>query len=189
MAYYYRYVPTLLLPTQDFVILILYLSETRYYPSPDDFLYFFSELLSCPCASALRKRLSPLLQERVIERAGSLGDSVKLGMRLLAALDARAGLLEGDGRVIRSGGGTYWDGDLMTRKKLQCPDGGWEIGWLCQFGSSRVVKVVNRGVSTSALGIKKSAKKLAHSRGEHYLDFISLKGEGMYTLHLWIVVE
>jgi hypothetical protein len=76
--------------------------------------------------------LKPLLRERVQERIGAPGDALALAMRILTcasvgvrnAMDARALL------------------------PLQCEDGGWEIGWVYKYGSSRV-KIGNRGLTTA----------------------------------------
>jgi hypothetical protein len=143
MFYHYNYITPLCLPTQDYVVSVLqnraYLNGTRYYTSPDAFLYFFSRLLSCPGAHTLRTSTLPLLQKRILERVGAPGNAVELGMRLLAALNTQAGI---------AGMERVWAGDLMKLRDLQCMDGGWEIGWLCKYGSSGV-EVGNRGLCTA----------------------------------------
>ena len=60
-------------------------------------------------------------------------------MRLLAALNTQAGI----GGMER-----VWESDLMKLRDLQCMDGGWEIGWLCKYGSSGV-EIGNRGLCTA----------------------------------------
>jgi len=64
MFYYHRYTTPLLLPTEDYIVSVLqnraYMNGTRYYSSPDAFLFFFSRLLSCPTALTLRISILPL---------------------------------------------------------------------------------------------------------------------------------
>lgn len=64
-------------------------------------------------------------------------------MRLLAALNSQAGI-----GGHSAGSGKVWKRALMALKDLQCSDGGWEIGWLCKYGSSGV-ELGNRGVCTA----------------------------------------
>ncbi len=44
--------------------------------------------------------------------------------------------------------GVRWEGDRAALLGRQCGDGGWEGGWMYQYGSTRV-RVGNRGVTTA----------------------------------------
>lgn len=61
---------------------------TRYYPTPDFFLYFCSRLLVH--APHLRSRFEPVLRDCVIERTEAPGDAVALAARIIAS--ARCGV-------------------------------------------------------------------------------------------------
>jgi len=113
-----------------------YLEGTRYYETPECFLYFISRLLSRSGDPDLHALLKPLLKERIQERIGAEGDSSALSMRILTC----------DFVGIRD------EVDLRKLLALQCEDGGWEIGWIYKFGASGIC-VGNRGLST-ALAIK-----------------------------------
>ena len=114
-----------------------YIHGTRYYPSPDCCLEFFSRLLHSSRHDAqLQETLGPLLKSRVKERVGKSGSALDLSMRVLAcsslAIDCNV--------------------DCDTLLRLQCQDGSWEIGWLYRYGSTGV-RIGNRGVTT-ALAVK-----------------------------------
>ncbi|KAG2111261.1 Haloacid dehalogenase-like hydrolase-domain-containing protein [Suillus discolor] len=109
-----------------------YLDGTRYYATPECFLYFLGRLLEISSDVYLAVYIKPLLIERVRERIGADGDALALSMRL--RLCAYLGLRN--------------DVDLRTLLPLQCEDGGWEIGWIYKYGSSGV-KIGNRGLTTS----------------------------------------
>lgn len=113
-----------------------YLQGTRYYETPECFLFFISRLLACSGDQELHTMLKPLLKERVQERIGAEGDSLALAMRILVC----------DFVGIRN------EIDLRTLLPLQCVDGGWEIGWMYKYGSSGI-SIGNRGLTT-ALAIK-----------------------------------
>jgi len=113
-----------------------YLEGTRYYETPECFLYFISRLLSKSGDPDLHALLKPLLKERIQERIGAEGDSSALSMRILTC----------DFVGIRD------EVDLRKLLTLQCEDGGWEIGWIYKFGVSGIC-IGNRGLST-ALAIK-----------------------------------
>jgi len=113
-----------------------YLEGTRYYETPECFLYFISRLLSGSSDPDLHALLKPLLKERTQERVGAEGDSLALSMRILTC----------DFVGIRN------EVDLRRLLTLQCEDGGWEVGWIYKFGKSGI-RIGNRGLST-ALAIK-----------------------------------
>ncbi|KDQ57457.1 hypothetical protein JAAARDRAFT_130231 [Jaapia argillacea MUCL 33604] len=113
-----------------------YLDGTRYYTSPECFLFFLSRLLQSSDDSELHATLEPLLRERVQERIGTEGDALALAMRILTC--ASLGIRD--------------EVDLRTLLPMQCEDGGWEIGWVYTYGSSGV-KIGNRGFTT-ALAVK-----------------------------------
>ncbi|WP_394830098.1 HAD-IA family hydrolase [Pendulispora rubella] len=110
-----------------------YIEGTRYYESPEAFLFFISRLLDV--APELRSRLGPLLAARVRERLGARGDALALAMRLIvcAKLNIEASV------------------DVRTLLDLQEVDGAWS-GWFYKFGSSGVLSG-NRGLTT-ALAVK-----------------------------------
>jgi hypothetical protein len=71
--------------TIDFIYNVLesgdYLNGTRYYPSPDSFLYFLSK--ACSESTELMGRFKPLLLEKVAERFGTTQNTLDLSMRIL----------------------------------------------------------------------------------------------------------
>ncbi|KAG2138331.1 Haloacid dehalogenase-like hydrolase-domain-containing protein [Suillus clintonianus] len=109
-----------------------YLDGTRYYETPECFLYFIGRLLKISNDGYLAIHIKPLLIERVQERIGAEGDAMALSMRL--CLCAYLGLRN--------------NVDFRTLLSLQCEDGGWEIGWVYKYPSSGV-KIGNRGLTTS----------------------------------------
>ena len=109
-----------------------YLNGTRYYTTPEDFLYFLGRLLQISGDAYLATYLKPLLIERVQERIGAEGDALALSMRICTC--AYLGLRN--------------DIDLRALLPLQCEDGGWEVGWVYKYGSSGI-NIGNRGLTTS----------------------------------------
>ncbi|KAJ8518255.1 hypothetical protein ONZ45_g4647 [Pleurotus djamor] len=109
-----------------------YLEGTRYYDTPECFLYFISRLLKASTDSALHLLLRPLLRERVQERMGADGDALALAMRILVC----------DFVGIRD------EVDFRALLPLQLEDGGWEIGWIYKYGSSSI-RIGNRGLTTA----------------------------------------
>ncbi|RAK81491.1 HAD family hydrolase [Aspergillus fijiensis CBS 313.89] len=129
-----------LLATFNWVLDVLrhraYLQGTRYYISPDAFLYFLARLSVFLKSSPLRARLMPLLRERVYERVGAVDDAISLAMRVYACkLLGMSNML--DERALRD---------------MQCEDGGFPTSWVYRFGSTGV-KIGSRGLTT-ALAIK-----------------------------------
>ncbi|KAG6820738.1 hypothetical protein H0H93_012384 [Arthromyces matolae] len=113
-----------------------YLDGTRYYETPECFLFFTSRLLASSGDQELHGMLKPLLKERVQERIGAEGDALALAMRILVT----------DFVGLRN------EVDLRALLPLQCEDGGWENGWMYKYGSSGI-RIGNRGLTT-ALAIK-----------------------------------
>ncbi|KAG1752977.1 HAD-like domain-containing protein [Suillus lakei] len=109
-----------------------YLDGTRYYATPECFLYFLGRLLEISNDVYLAVYLKPLLIERVQERIGAEGDALALSMRLRLCAYLK----------LRN------DVDIRALLPLQCEDGGWEIGWIYKYGSSGI-NIGNRGLTTS----------------------------------------
>ncbi|KAL2812696.1 hypothetical protein BJX63DRAFT_432398 [Aspergillus granulosus] len=109
-----------------------YLAGTRYYASPEAFLFFFTRLTSNLRPGSLKEDLSTLLSERLLERNGTPADSLALSMRILAC---QALSIESPADVAK----------LMA---MQCPDGGWPPCVIYKYGSDGL-GITNRGVSTA----------------------------------------
>ena len=111
----------------------IYLEGTRYYPSPDCCLGFFTRLLQYSGSETyLRDTLGPLLKEGLKERVGKDGSVLDLAMRITAC--DRMGIeCEQDRRALA---------------ESQRPDGGWDLGWMYRYGSTGI-RIGNRGVSTA----------------------------------------
>jgi hypothetical protein len=123
--------------TLDWLLSLLehraYLDGTRFYETPECFLFFSARLLRIATHdAALHARLASLLRERILERAGFPGDALALAMRVLAgaALDLRM------------------ERDLEALLPLQCEDGGWEVSWFYKLHGSGD-KIGNRGLTTA----------------------------------------
>jgi len=125
-----------LAPTLSYIHAVLlhraYLDGTPYYASPDSFLYAVSRLLSVPHLPALHDALSPLLRERLEERAQVEGDAFSLAMRVLACRSVGVGC----------------EGDVARLRGMQTADGGWEGEGIYKFRSTGV-EIGNRGVVTA----------------------------------------
>ncbi|KAL4263544.1 HAD-like protein [Pleurotus pulmonarius] len=109
-----------------------YLEGTRYYETPECFLFFLSRLLQATGDAEIHGILKPLLRLRIQERVGADGDALALAMRVLVC----------DSVGLRD------EVDLRSLLPLQCEDGGWEIGWIYKYGSSEI-KIGNRGLTTA----------------------------------------
>ncbi|KAI0663404.1 HAD-like protein [Cubamyces menziesii] len=126
--------------TLDWVYEVLlhraYVGGSRYYMSPDCFLFFMSRLVQRINDQAVLNRIRPLFVERLQERVGAAGDAMDLAFRILAASTV----------------GIQCPRDLEKLLAAQCDDGGWEMCWFYQYGSTGV-KAGNRGLAT-ALAVK-----------------------------------
>ncbi|KAI0346711.1 HAD-like protein [Trametopsis cervina] len=122
--------------TQAWVLDVLknraYLDGTRYYTSPDSFLYFLARLLKVTPDVSLREALRPLLEERLRESIGAPGDALALSMRIIACstLAARNEV------------------DLRKLLPMQLEDGSWGPGNIYKYGSSGI-GIGNCGLSTA----------------------------------------
>lgn len=109
-----------------------YTDGTRYYATPECFLFFMARLLEQIKGTKADLSLRPIFRERVQERIGSEGDALALAMRVLAC--ASVGIRD--------------EMDLRTLLTLQQEDGGWEAGWMYKYGSSGI-NIGNRGLTTA----------------------------------------
>ena len=109
-----------------------YLEGTRYYRTPECFLFFLTRLLKSSNDAELHQLFDSLLKERVQELVGGDGDPLTLSMRILTC------------KYV----GIVNEGDLRKLLPLQCEDGGWETGWMYRFGTSGI-KIGNRGLTTA----------------------------------------
>ena len=111
-----------------------YIYGTAFYPTPEEFLYFFGRFVGFIQQShpALHEELAELLIPRLKERIALPGDPIALAMRLIVCNQF--------GIVDRA--------DLEALLAMQCEDGGWEMGILYQYASKKL-KIGNRGVSTA----------------------------------------
>jgi hypothetical protein len=109
-----------------------YLEGTRYYRTPEAFLFFLTRLLKCSDDAELHEQMDALVKERVQELVGGGGDALTLAMRLLAC--EYVGLAN--------------DVDLRKLLPLQCEDGSFETGWMYRFGTTGI-KIGNRGMTTA----------------------------------------
>ncbi|EAW17241.1 uncharacterized protein NFIA_006050 [Aspergillus fischeri NRRL 181] len=122
--------------TKDWVHQVLlnfaYIHGTRYYTSPDVFLYYVSKLVQENPGSDICRAIVPLLTSRLRARVNADGDSIALAMRIIACQAL----------------GIPDELDLQKLLSLQSEDGGWEVGWLCCTGK-RGIRIGNRGVATA----------------------------------------
>jgi hypothetical protein len=109
-----------------------YLEGTRYYRTPEAFLFFLTRLLKRSDDAELHEKMDALTKERVQELVGADGDALTLAMRLLAC--EYVGLVN--------------DVDLRKLLPLQCEDGSFETGWMYRFGTTGI-KIGNRGLTTA----------------------------------------
>ena len=109
-----------------------YTDGTRYYATPECFLFFMTRLLEQIKGTDADLPLRPIFRQRVQERIGSEGDALALAMRILAC--ASIGIRD--------------EMDLRTLLSLQQEDGGWEAGWMYKYGSSGI-NIGNRGLTTA----------------------------------------
>ncbi|KAJ5153652.1 uncharacterized protein N7500_009091 [Penicillium coprophilum] len=109
-----------------------YQAGSRYYPSPDVFLYFLTRLSRVVRDGSRREELLSLLQPRVTERIGTDGSVVSLSTRILACCSM----------------GIVNHCDVPKLLALQSRDGGWPVDWIYKLGSSGL-KVGNRGLNTA----------------------------------------
>ena len=124
------------LPTFNWVLKVLlsraYLDGTRYYQSPDIFLFFLTRLSGVIRSKNLLHQLTPPLTARVQERVGAPGNAISLAARVIACKTL----------------GINNDRDIEILKGMQCEDGSWPVEWVYRFASFGL-DVGNRGLSTA----------------------------------------
>jgi hypothetical protein len=110
--------------TKDWLCAVLfdrgYSDGTRYYHSPDTFLFFFARLLAENPDSDIYCRTSEAFHARLVEQIHADADTLGLAMRVLALHSF----------------GVRHESHLTTLLRRQTHDGGWEIGWLCRYGKT-----------------------------------------------------
>jgi hypothetical protein len=114
-----------------------YLDGTRYYATPECFLFFLSRLLPlAKRASNWHGPVQTLLRERLQERVGASGDALALAMRVIACASV----------------GIRNEVDLRQLLPMQLEDGSWGPGAVYRYGSSGVA-IGSYGLAT-ALALK-----------------------------------
>ncbi|KAJ6534216.1 hypothetical protein B0H19DRAFT_913071, partial [Mycena capillaripes] len=128
-------------PTKDWICAMIldrgYVHGTRYYPSPDVFLFFFARLLQENPDSDIHRVAAAALRAGLKERAHAKADALAFAMRVLA-FDAL--------------GIQQHDSHLRHLLDLQLDDGAWPTGWLCRYGKTGI-KLGNKYLTT-ALALK-----------------------------------
>ncbi|KAE8155970.1 HAD-like domain-containing protein [Aspergillus tamarii] len=114
-----------------------YLNGTRYYTSPESFLYFVGQLCRFSTDVLELRPLEKLLIDRLKERIQVKADPLSLAMRILTCLSVGVSQIEVDLRELLA---------------MQCEDGSWEPCPFTRYGSSEI-NIGNRGLTT-ALAIK-----------------------------------
>jgi hypothetical protein len=109
-----------------------YLSGTRYYASPEAFLFFFARFTGYLRPGPRKQELRALLYERVQERTKAPVDSLALSMRILVCLSL----------------GIECTADVSTLIGMQSEDGGWPPCVIYKYGAGGL-GITNRGVSTA----------------------------------------
>ena len=109
-----------------------YTDGTRYYATPECFLFFMARLLEQTKDTDADILLRPIFWERVQERRGGEGDALALAMRVLACASV----------------GIRNEVDLRSLLSFQQEDGSWEAGWMYKYGHSRI-NIGNRGLTTA----------------------------------------
>lgn len=150
-----------------------YLHGTRYYETPECFLYFLSRLLEKANDATLNDRIRPLLYDCVSERNGTSGDALSLSMRILTSVSL----------------GICNEIDIQSLLSMQEEDGSWDAGWMYKYGSSGV-KIGNRGLTTALAFKAIQASWQACSSKDSSTDDISIPNENhdarpMRKVDLW----
>ena len=111
-----------------------YLGGTRYYSSPDVFLFYLSYFVRDNPDAEFCNSLAGLLRDRIRERVQRGGNALELCMRILACQAV----------------GVSVEIDHMRARLLdmQNVDGGWDADWLCRTGKVGT-HIGNRGVTTA----------------------------------------
>ncbi|KAJ5721610.1 HAD-like protein [Penicillium malachiteum] len=117
---------------QKFLLNRAYIYGTRYYQSPEWFLFYASRLLVYSKDLSLRERLEGPLRTRLLERIGVNGDAFCLGMRLMAC----------------SSLGIENHTDREELASMQQEDGGWKPCAMYLFPTEKK-EIGNRGTTTA----------------------------------------
>ena len=107
------------------------LNGTRYYSSPESFLFFLARTTENLRIPSLRSQLLPILKTKIKERIGEAGDPRALAMRALAC------------KILNIPNPR----DMDRLRSLQCSDGGWPAGAVYRYGVSGMK--IDRGLVTS----------------------------------------
>ncbi|KAB8226112.1 Haloacid dehalogenase-like hydrolase-domain-containing protein [Aspergillus novoparasiticus] len=110
-----------------------YLNGTRYYTSPESFLYFVGQLCRFSTGVLALRPLETLLIDRLKERLQVKADPLSLAMRILTCLSVGVSQIEVDLRELLA---------------MQCEDGSWEPCPFTRYGLSKV-SIGNRGLTTA----------------------------------------
>ncbi|KIA75676.1 hypothetical protein HK57_00537 [Aspergillus ustus] len=110
-----------------------YLAGTRYYASPEAFLFFFTRFTRNLRPGPRKQELTALLSQRLQERNKTPVDALALSMRIIACLTLG----------IESPAD-----DVATLTGMQCGDGGWPACVIYKYGAGGL-GITNRGVSTA----------------------------------------
>lgn len=134
--------------TQDWVVQCLNTRAcaygSRFYPTPESFLYFTACLYSECGSEDLRKQLAPAIKEALLERVNIPTNPLALSLRISACQSI--GL---DPHI--------YEQDLIKLMAMQEEDGGWPMGYFCCMGRTGA-GVGNRGLTTAlAINIMKNA--------------------------------
>lgn len=109
-----------------------YINGTRYYQSPEWFLYYASRFVTYSTDPSLKVGFEDLLKTRVYERKGVAGDAFCLGMRLLACNSL----------------GIENNVDKEQLASMQQEDGGWKASAMNFFPTEKK-EIGNRGTTTA----------------------------------------
>ncbi|CAG8251042.1 unnamed protein product [Penicillium salamii] len=117
---------------QNILLNRAYIHGTRYYQSPEWFLYYTTRLLTYSNDPSLKERLEAPLRTRVRERIGVNGDAFCLGMRLMSCNFL----------------GIENIADKEQLRSMQQEDGGWAASAMYLFPTEAKV-IGNRGTVTA----------------------------------------
>jgi len=117
---------------QNILLNRAYIHGTRYYQSPEWFLYYTIRLLTYCNDPSIKERFDAPLRTRVRERIGVKGDAFCLGMRLLSCNFL----------------GIENIADKEQLMSIQQEDGGWEASAMYLFPTAKKV-IGNRGTTTA----------------------------------------
>lgn len=117
---------------QNILLNRAYIHGTRYYQSPEWFLYYTTRLLAYCNDLSIKERFDAPLRTRLRERIGVTGDAFCLGMRLMSCNFL----------------GIENIADKEQLMSIQQGDGGWEASAMYLFPTRKKV-IGNRGTTTA----------------------------------------